>query len=143
MKQTATITQRETGNVNSKAHRKDKNFYGQYTLVAIDSATKMPRLIELARLRLYATQAQHTACFWLNKRTGLLDKEGHHLGGSDKASGCGYHRASAAAEGAMAKAGILLSDPIGGRGDGAIKEALLAIGAALGFDNVQVLEAFA
>lgn len=47
--------------------------------------------------------------------------------GKAKAAGYGYHRASVAVESAFRNAGIVFDMPIGGRGDGAIKDAVQAV----------------
>lgn len=47
--------------------------------------------------------------------------------GKAKATGYGYHRASAAVESAFRNAGIIFNKSIGGRGDSAIKDAVQAV----------------
>lgn len=55
--------------------------------------------------------------------------------GYGKASGYGYHKSSAALQAAITSAGITLTDPIDGRGDQAMEEALRAIAIAQGADQ--------
>ena len=62
----------------------------------------------------------------------------YHVSGRGIAKGCGYHKASAAFQEACDSAGIELSQPVDGRGDGLVREALFAIGAALGFDRAEL-----
>ncbi len=63
-----------------------------------------------------------------------------HTSGKGRASGYGYHKASAAIGDAISSAGITLDADISGVGDGAICEALKAIAHALGFSNVLIVE---
>ena len=62
----------------------------------------------------------------------------YYVSGRGIAKGCGYHKASAALQDACDSAGIELSQPVDGRGDGLVREALFAIGAALGFDRAEL-----
>ena len=57
----------------------------------------------------------------------------YHVSGRGKAGGYGYHKGSAAFQDACDSAGIELSQPVDGRGNDLVREALLAIGEALGF----------
>ena len=65
--------------------------------------------------------------------------EKHHTSGSGKAGGYGYHKQSAAISDAIESAGIELNEDISGRGDSAIKEALEAIAATLGFESCLIV----
>ena len=58
----------------------------------------------------------------------------YYVSGRGKAGGCGYHKASAAFQDACGSAGIKLDKDVSGVGDGAVRDALFAIGQALGFD---------
>ena len=55
--------------------------------------------------------------------------------GTGRASGYGYHKESAALAEACESAGITLSRDIAGVGESAIREAILAIGRALGYSS--------
>lgn len=88
----------------------------------------------VAELRVYGTHSVNYACLWVHAK-------GRYFSGGGKAKGYGYHRPSQAAEKAIEAAGIELSEAIGGVGDSAIEEALIAIGRALGFKKLQVLKA--
>ena len=57
----------------------------------------------------------------------------YYVSGRGKAGGYGYHKGSAAFQDACDSAGIELSQPVDGRGDSLVKEAIFAIGEALGF----------
>ena len=59
----------------------------------------------------------------------------YYVSGRGKAGGYGYHKASAAFQDACDSAGIELSQPVDGRGDELVREAMFAIGAALGFER--------
>lgn len=80
------------------------------------------------------------ACFWAYKpgkkdETGKYIYDGMWSNGSGTATGYGYHKESSAANIAISNAGISLSEPINGRGNAAIKEAVLAVGNALYSDG--------
>ena len=62
----------------------------------------------------------------------------YYVSGRGKAGGCGYHKGSAAFQEACDSAGIELSQPVDGRGDSLVKEAIFAIGEALGFDITEM-----
>lgn len=93
-------------------------------------------LESLVELRISSTSSAAYACAWLYSPK-VKDKDGHTVkdafwnSGSGRAGGYGYHRQSAAAESAFTRAGVKLSEAIGGRGDQAIREAVEAAGKAL------------
>ena len=62
----------------------------------------------------------------------------YHVSGHGKAGGWGYHKSSFAFQEACASAGIELSQPVDGRGSSLVKDAILAIGVALGFDITEM-----
>ena len=62
----------------------------------------------------------------------------YYVSGRGKAGGYGYHKASAAFQDACDSAGIDLSQPVDGRGDELVREAMFAIGAALGFERADL-----
>jgi hypothetical protein len=59
--------------------------------------------------------------------------------GHGSATGCGYHKTSAALQAAIDSAGISLAAPIDGRGDSAIEDAMLAIADALGYETATIV----
>lgn len=63
-----------------------------------------------------------------------------HRYGYGRAFGYGYHHDSAALAAAIASAGLDLRDPIDGRGDYAMRDALLAIAGALGWRDATIME---
>lgn len=134
MTNTATIIKTShTGNI--AKNRKENNFYEQLTLVTNEIGQGMK---ELAQVRFYATKASHYACVWINDSASNT-----HISGGGKASGYGYHRASAALQSAFADAGVLLNDAIDGRGEGAMRDALTAIAIALEYTQFIIIDSHA
>lgn len=129
---TATI-QKGTAIASLNGFRREKNFTNQYSLISFDGQ----EFSEIVNLRIYHTQAKTTACIWLHG-----GRDFHNLGGG-KATGYNYHRSSQAVENALESAGIELSEPIGGRGDSAIRSALEAIAKNLSLKHFYILEAYA
>lgn len=70
---------------------------------------------------------------WTSNRT--LSAAGHGT-----ATGYGYHKMSAALQSAMRSAGITLSEPIDGRGEAAMRNALTAVARALGYRKTVIVE---
>ena len=62
----------------------------------------------------------------------------YYVSGRGKAGGYGYHKASAAFQEACDSAGIELSQPVDGRGNDMVREAILVIGEALGFEQSEM-----
>ena len=62
----------------------------------------------------------------------------YYVSGRGVAKGYGYHKASAAFQEACDSAGIELSQSVDGRGDSSVRDALFAIGAALGFERTEL-----
>ena len=62
----------------------------------------------------------------------------YYVSGRGIARGYGYHKASAAFQDACDSAGVELSQAVYGRGDELVREALFAIGAALGFERTEL-----
>ena len=64
---------------------------------------------------------------------------GFDISGHGRATGCGYHKTSAALSAAIDSAGIVLSERIYGVGDGASQRALEAIARAIAGDAAEIL----
>ena len=64
---------------------------------------------------------------------------GFDISGHGRATGYGYHKASAALSTALDSAGIVLSERIDGLGDGATRSALEAIARAIAGDAAEIL----
>ena len=129
-KQTATIAADFTPKFNPR-HRKETPCFLEVREVITfdhDATDPLDRVHAPVQLRLYGTGRTNSACLWINHHS-------IHRAASGIAGGCGYHRPSAAAAGAIANAGIELSKNIDGVGDNAIDEALCAIADALGLSN--------
>ena len=62
----------------------------------------------------------------------------YYVSGRGVAKGYGYHKASAAFQEACDSAGIELLQPVDGRGDSSVRDALYAVGAALGFERAEL-----
>lgn len=91
--------------------------------------------------RIYGTGKRNTACLWVNSTSSKFP-EGVHVSGSGKAGGYGYHRPSAALGEAIHNAGFALSESISGRGESAMREALMAIAKALGVKRPALVESY-
>ena len=66
---------------------------------------------------------------------------GHYkdLAGRGTASGSGYHKESAALNDAIRSAGVVMGSDFGGCGEGAMRHALTAIAAALGYEDFTIV----
>lgn len=113
--------------------REEKNGLGHgYKAIMI----KEGKVEDLVDLRISSTSSAAYAVVWLYSPK-VKDKDGQKIrdafwnNGSGRAGGYGYHRQSAAAESAFSRAGVQLSQGIGGCGDQAIREAVQAVGKAL------------
>lgn len=111
------------------SHRKENHFCNQYTAVVFNGKSAY----DAVTLRLYATEAKHYCCLWINDNCSWVKaaRDSYYRLGSGSAGGYGYHRASAAAQEAIYNAGIELSEDIDGRGDYAIEEAVRSIAEAM------------
>jgi hypothetical protein len=131
--QKATIHDK-TPNKFAPSHRKEgKCFFSQIAVISLAEKPWMTgELSPQITLRLYGTGGKNFACLWIR---------GQDRRGSGSAGGYGYHRPSAAAQEAIANAGITLANPIDGCGDEALREALLAIAKALKIKRAAIVEA--
>lgn len=112
------------------SHRKENKLDFVYSIIDCDAKK------EIASCRFYFAGSTSYCCFWIFYNEIFAN-------GSDKAGGYGYHKASAAAQGAINSAGFQLSKSISGVGDGAIEEALQAIAEHLGVKNYMIHKAHA
>ena len=114
--------------------RNAKNLSGEketiYTLTAVafhaDHDTVEPVSVRIYRGR-SRNASRVLATVWLN------GKGRDHAAGHGKAEGYGYHKTSAAMQEAIDSAGVKLSEPIDGRGDGAMLDATKALASLLGY----------
>lgn len=121
-----------------------KNMNGEKELiqhiVIVDDAGSKQQIVDC---RLYMGRSRNASTvycsIWAN---GHINNERVWITGHGKAGGYGYHKLSAAMQNAITAAGFALTDdngdsmPIYGRGDGAMYDAAIAIAAALGFNDV-------
>lgn len=119
----------------TRKHRNEgKCYLTTYSVISLaDKPHSDGRLSAKIDLRIYGTGTANTACIWIH--SGDV-----HTAGSGKATGYGYHRPSAAAHYAITNSGFTLSEPIDGRGDSAIREALLAMAKSLKIKRPAIVE---
>lgn len=98
--------------------------FAAYTVAGFDPTTQ--RVADVVTMRLYASPraARVHACTWIYPADGA-PRHGHGVAG-----GGGYCRRSAAGAYALEAAGVELSEDVAGRGEGALRAALLATAAA-------------
>jgi hypothetical protein len=110
---------------NGKNHGNKKELVSAYSIVGIRNG----QLKELVTCRAYMGRSRSAstvyASVWIKMPDGFASGHGD-------AGGYGYHKESAAIAYAIQSAGIDLSEDIAGRGDSAIREALLALGKLAG-----------
>lgn len=107
------------------SYRKENGFAGGYKVIALDDKGQF---VEVVDCRFYQPRERVYCCLWVHG--GKV-----WAAGSDYADGCGYHKASAAADGAIKNAGYILEKSIDGVGDAAIESALTAIAKYHGFNG--------
>jgi hypothetical protein len=128
---TATLPSPEKPTKYTSSHRRENSgLHQEYTaLVAPEEYRAAHREMRpVVTLRIYFPGTRAYACIWTHGNA-----PEHSRNGSGMAGGYGYHKSSAAAGEAIRNAGFILSKDIGGVGDGAIREAVLAIAAAIGY----------
>jgi hypothetical protein len=101
---------------NAGKFRKDRGLYEHYTVIAIYP----DQVKEAVVARIYSTSSTCNAAVWIQGPV-------HFRNGGGKTNGCGFHRPSAALSNALSACGVKLDDDIHGRGDQAMKDALLAV----------------
>lgn len=127
--QTATLPTEARRNFKNLDQNKER--IATLTLVGI----RYGRPVELAQARFWMSRKSDGASpvycsVWVYGAVyGATPTAGH-----GRASGYGYHKQSAALDAALDSAGVKLAVPINGCGDGAMRDALLAVGVAMGYD---------
>ena len=114
------------------SHRRENGFMESYLLQVIYKGG----LLNIANCRIYGTKAMNYCCLWITDNNKKI-----WASGSGSASGFGYHRPSAAAQEAFKNSGVELSEPIQGRGDRAIEQALFALAKKMGYRKIHVTKA--
>ena len=98
---------------------------------------KKSEIQEVVTIRCYMGRSSSAsvvyACIWVRVNGG------RYTSGRGQAGGYGYHKISAAIGDAITSAGIKLDQDIDGRGDSSVREAMEAIGVALGYRNARVV----
>lgn len=128
---------------NARNYNGQKEQINRYLAVTRTDRTDYRRWLTLIDCRVYMSYRSDGASpmyasIWIRNP---IDPAGERsYSGTGKASGYGYHKASAAIGDAIESAGLKLSQPIDGRGDQAVRDALQAICSALGYDDVCILE---
>jgi len=133
--QTVTKFRPETDRRNIESYRKERSFYKAISLIDLDKGQ------EVASVRFYGPASTVYCVAWL-----FVDGYADNLTsarGYGKASGGGYHKESAAMSEALQAAGVRLAEPIEGRGDGVMREALQALAAHLGIARPYIHHAHA
>lgn len=125
------------------SHRKEgKCFFRSMTVISLASKPwQNGTIAEPITARIYGTGSGNTACLWINVTT-AKHPDGIHTSGSGRAGGGGYHRPSAALGEAIVNAGFTLDESISGRGEPAMREALLAMAKALGIKRPAIVESY-
>lgn len=121
---------------NVAGNRKENRFTDQWTVIDFAEKHENPYRREAIVARFYQTAARAYCCVWINSNIV------HCIGGA-YAGGYGYHRQSEALQGALSNAGVFLDANIGGAGESAMREALMAVAAALGLKDPLIFEAHA
>lgn len=119
--------------INGKAHRKEKGFFRQYSLIV--QFNREP--IRIARVCFYSTGSKVYCCLWIfakGKDIPGSESGNVYLSGSGSAGGGGYCKNSAAMAEAVEKAGVTL--PFNLSGSGMVEEALDAIAAGCGYKKM-------
>lgn len=114
--------------INAKSHRKENNFYKEFQLVVFDKETN--KFHVPLQIRVYATNAIHSACVWFNHNE-------LHATGSSRAGGYGYHRESQAISDALIGSGFEFERGFGGTGQ--TEKAIETIAEYFKFENYTVL----
>lgn len=97
--------------------RKEDNFTSGIAILDRDTGRA------IVDARIYHTGSRAYACIWVHGRD-------IYASGGAYAGGYGYHRASAALDSAIQRAGIKMDSEIAGVGDGAMQDACEAIARA-------------
>ncbi len=114
--------------------RRENSFWKELALIDLDTGS------QIATVRFYGASSTSYCVAWIWK---ALNDESDTARGYGKAGGYGYHKASAAMHEALLRAGVKLQEPIDGRGDGVMTEALQALAEFLGVKRAYIHHAHA
>lgn len=117
----------KTDKRNIESFRKEKGFVAEFALIDIDKGESV------ILSRIYRTPSTSYCITWINGSVTRSAARGY-----GKASGYGYHRDSAAMCESLTQCGVKLVEPIGGRGEGAMKDALKSLAVELGVARAMI-----
>lgn len=121
-----------------KSVRNGRNYWGDKECTATIQAVVLHegkmRTAVTVRVHCSRSNSRNYCSVWINDGA-QLDFSGHGWAG-----GWGYHRPSAAMQKALQSCGVSLDKPIDGYGEGAMRDAVRAICAAMGFAIVHLVE---
>ena len=132
---TATYNPNQKTSFTSSHRREGKCWFRQMSVADLDGEPAHGCAHVPVQARIYRTGANCYVCLWVHSRTVSAS-------GSAKAGGYGYHKGSVALEYAIQNAGFSLSDRIGGVGEDAMRQSLLAVAAAIGVKKPALVEAY-
>lgn len=132
--QTVTTFTPATDRRNIENYRRERSFYKAISLIDLDKGQ------EVASVRFYGPSSTVYCVAWLfvDGYRNLTSARGY-----GKASGGGYHKESAAMSEALQAAGVRFAEPIEGRGDGAMRDALQTLATHLGIARPYIHHAHA
>lgn len=110
-------------------HRKESSFRRQLTLLDLEDGE------EVATVRFYGKGERAYCCAWFSRSA-------DYARGSAWAGGYGYHKDSAAMQGALNVAGWKFADAFDGVGETGENEALMAIARWLDVGRPQIVRAY-
>lgn len=125
------------------SHRKEKGGFLKEYAALVPSTYAPNEMHAVVTIRIYwPGDVTCYACAWMQHREPFgKSADGYnetHVNGSGSAGGYGYCKQSAAAGEAIANAGFELSESISGRGESAIKSAVLAIASTCGWPEARI-----
>jgi len=123
-------------NQNARDLRPEKELVKRFVAVALCPDGSFTEPVDA---RVYMSRSANGASpvyasVWINDRASNT-----HISGRGMSSGYGFDKPSAAIGSAIESAGIELSEQIEGRGDSAVRDAITAICAALGYSNIHII----
>lgn len=136
-----------------RQHRKENHFSQEWVLLVpmkdagLDTMFDKKTMKTIITARIYAVPSRTYgstlhACVWITSHTRKKHMS-YYLTGGGKASGCGYHKASAALEAAFTDASITFDEGVAGVGETAMEEALQAVAVAMGYKKYHIHNAHA
>lgn len=127
----------------AEAPRQDVKNYDRKELIALWDAVGLNdngELVHFLRARGFASRTNQDGMRPFYGDVRVYAPDGTVYYGAGRVGGYGYHKLSALFQEVLDNAGIQLSDSISGVGDGAIRDAIQAIGHALGYPTIEILE---